>query len=166
VQLLTKPEPGGWLQWDEWARDTNNHVGMTKLAPAPRCEWALGAASKVFAEYVVVETLSIDGLSDADGLVLFRWLMESNLADHFSKHGFAEATRFKYEPRDDQLPGLTMLWYLTGDELVRFGYEEPTKSLFLDALAGAFGETRDPSISAMFKTATSSSIGKKPSARG
>lgn len=133
-------KPGGWLQWDEWARDTNNHVGMTKLAPAPRCEWALGVASKVFPE----------------------WLIESNFADHLSKHGFAGVSQFKYEPRPDQLPALTMLWFLTGDELVRFGYEEPTKSLFLDALAGAFCEYKDPSIQAMFKTAASSVIGKKP----
>ncbi|KAK4445612.1 hypothetical protein QBC34DRAFT_441631 [Podospora aff. communis PSN243] len=133
-------KPGGWLQWDEWARDTNNHVGMTKLSPAPRCEWALGVSSKVFPE----------------------WLIESNLANHLTKHGFTEATQFKFEPRDDQLPACTMLWFLTGDEIVRFGYEEPTKSLFLEALGGAFNETRDASIRAMFKTATSSVVGKKP----
>jgi len=43
-------EPGGWIQWDEWYRNKENKVDMVKLAPSPRCDWALGAASKVFPE--------------------------------------------------------------------------------------------------------------------
>ena len=94
--------------------------------------------------------------------MLRRWLIDGALADHFSKHSVVEAKHHKFEPRNDQLPAITMMWYLTADEVVRFGYEEPTKSLFLEALAGAYEETRDKSISAMFKMCVSSVLGKKP----
>lgn len=60
-----------------------------------------------------------------------------------------------------RIPGCTMMWYLTADEVVRFGFEEPTRSVLSEALMAAYAETRDESIRAMFKTSPSSVIGKK-----
>ncbi|KAK0629351.1 S-adenosyl-L-methionine-dependent methyltransferase [Bombardia bombarda] len=131
-------KPGGWIQWDEWARDETGKVAMVRLAPSPRCDWALDVSSKIFP----------------------RWLLD--IAGHLSNNGFEDAARHDFEPRNDLLPGLTLMWYLTADEVVRFGFEEPTKSMFLDALSAAYAETRDDSIRAMFKLCPSSVIGKKP----
>lgn len=48
--LLTLPfsEPGGWVQWDEWARE----VEVVRLAPSPHCDTALGVSAKIFPQYV------------------------------------------------------------------------------------------------------------------
>ncbi len=55
-----------------------------------------------------------------------------------------------------------MIWYLTAEEMVQFGFEEPTKSAFMQALAAAYAETKDTQIRAMFKLCPSSVVGKKP----
>lgn len=49
-------EPGGWIQWDEWARDEAGKVPLVKLAASPQCDWALDVSSKIFPEYVLLST--------------------------------------------------------------------------------------------------------------
>jgi len=44
---------------------------------------------------------------------------------------------------------------------VRAGFEEPTKSMFLQALAAAYAETKDPGIRAMFRMRPTSVVGRK-----
>ncbi|KAK3349645.1 hypothetical protein B0T25DRAFT_247331 [Lasiosphaeria hispida] len=56
-------KPGGWIQWDEWARDEHGGVELMRLAPSPRCDWALDVSSKIFP----------------------KWLLD--IAGHLSKHG-------------------------------------------------------------------------------
>ncbi|KAK3326662.1 hypothetical protein B0H66DRAFT_551472 [Apodospora peruviana] len=138
AHALALLKPGGWIQWDEWARDDQGKVPLVTQAPSPRCDWVLDVSSKIFP----------------------RWLLD--IAGHLSKHGMLEAARHDSEPPDYLLPGCTMMWYLTADEVVRFGFDEPTKSAFLDALMVAYAETRDKSITAMFKTCSMSVVGKKP----
>ncbi|KAK3395165.1 hypothetical protein B0H63DRAFT_462758 [Podospora didyma] len=130
-------KPGGWIQWDEWARDEDGKVPLVKLGPSPHCDYALDVSSKIFP----------------------KWLLD--IEGHLSKQGFLEATRHDFMPPNYLLPGLTLMWYLTADEVVRFGFEEPTKSQFMAALDAAYAETRDKSIAALFRTYPSSVIGKK-----
>jgi len=87
-----------------------------------------------------------------------------DIAAHLSKHGFVQADREEYaRPNNHLLPGLTSLWYLTAEEVVKIGFEEPTKSMFLQALMAAYAETRDEEIRAMFRMCPTSAIGQKPS---
>lgn len=46
---------------------------------------------------------------------------------------------------------------------MRAGFEEPTKSMFLQALAAAYAETKDPGIRAMFRMRPTSVVGRKAS---
>ncbi|KAK3342012.1 hypothetical protein B0T25DRAFT_357112 [Lasiosphaeria hispida] len=131
-------KPGGWIQWDEWAQDGKGKIEILSQGPSPRCDAALALTAKVLPQWVL----------DVPG--------------HLTKCGFLEAGRHDFIPPSHLLPQLTSLWYMTADEIIQCGFEEPTRSALMEALAGAYAETRDKAIGAMFKTCPSSNIGQKP----
>ncbi|KAK1833724.1 S-adenosyl-L-methionine-dependent methyltransferase [Podospora conica] len=129
-------KPGGWIQWDEWARD----VEVVGLAPSPHCDAALGVSAKVFPQ----------------------WL--NDLAGYISRHGFVDSVRQDFRPSNTLLPGLTALWFMTAEEVVKIGFEDPTQSMMLRMLMAAHGETKSAGIRAMLRMCPSSVTGKKMSA--
>lgn len=91
-----------------------------------------------------------------------RWLLD--IAGHLAKHGCVQTAREVFDqPNNHLLPGFTSLWYLTSEEIVKIGFEEPTRSMFLEALMAAYAETKDKEVRAMFRMKPTTSIGKKPS---
>jgi hypothetical protein len=79
------------------------------------------------------------------------------------RNGFINNSRQVFDPRPDLVPGYTIMWYLIADEVVRSGFEEPTRSVLHQLIQGAYSETRDKSLSFMFKPSPAMTIGKKPS---
>ncbi|KAK5659856.1 hypothetical protein OQA88_13319 [Cercophora sp. LCS_1] len=129
-------KPGGWIQWDEWARE----VEVVRLSPSPHCDAALGVSAKIFPQ----------------------WLHD--LAGHLSKHGLVQSIRQDFQPSNFLLPGLTALWYMTAEEVVKVGFEEPTRSMMMKMILSAHAETKSLDIRAMFRMCPSSVMGKKPAA--
>ena len=79
-----------------------------------------------------------------------------------SKHGFVEPAQHDFKPNNSFLPGLTALWYMTAEEVVKIGFEEPTRSMMMKMLLSAYSEAKNPEIRAMFRMCPSSVISKKP----
>jgi SAM-dependent methyltransferase len=126
--------PGGWIQWDEWARE----VEVVRLSPSPHCDTALGVSARIFPP----------------------WLHD--IAGHLSRHGVVQSARHDFHPRNTLLPGLTALWYMTAEEVVKIGFEEPTRSTMTQMLLAAHKETKGHKIRAMFRMCPSSVVGRKP----
>ena len=73
-----------------------------------------------------------------------------------------QSARHDFKSNNSLLPGLTALWYMTAEEVVKIGFEEPTRSMMMQMLLLAYSEAKHPEIRALFRMCPSSVIGKKP----